>query len=299
VDGYREPDSAYPLGLAHYMKDTLEVSIILMTVLTVMATKTYKHEKLIQENSLVNQEEYQKHGYELGVNPVVKEEWQQNHEGQKAVENMPLPEFPRAIMMLNDSLINAQKTMTGAIDAAIGLASYSGESGIKVAQLQTAARTYQREDIEFFRRYVREIMTWLMDQIIMHRNYPHQIPGLKPDNTRGPVDVATELDNRLDHDEYMIEIRIQDNEEVTRQIELELYQYLVDAGWLEPIEFMRKANVQNPEKKLEAAETYYGDRKYLDLIKGSPEVKQMLDQFVAQMQTQPQAKGDPNAKKTV
>lgn len=288
--GYHEPDCAYSYGLAHYMKDLLEVSVILMTVLTISAAKTYKNEKLIQEDSLANQEQYQERGYELGVNPIVKSEWQQTHPGQKAVENVPLPEFPRAIMMLNDQLVNAQKTMTGAIDAAIGLNSYSGQSGIQVAQLQTAARTYQREDIEYFRRFLREIYTWLKDQIVEHRNYPHQIPGLTSDDKRGLVDVATNLENRLDGDEYYVQITIQDNEEVVKQIERQFSTQLHQMGLISSLEFLRRNNEPNPEKKLDEAQTERGEKETLEMIRQHPELQQMIAQAFQQLENPQQAK---------
>ena len=292
--GYHDPECAYPFGLAHYTKDALNASVALMTILLVTAAKTYKNEKLIQQGSLVNQKTYIEEGYKIGLNPIVDEAWQREHPGQKAVENIPLPEFPAAISMLNEQLVQSQKTMTGAVDAAIGLASYSGESGVKVAQLQMASRIYQKEDFDGFRRGVTKGIEWLKDQIIMFRNYPHKIPGLTDENVMGIVDVATGESNRLDSDQYYIEITIQDNHEVVKQIEKEVADNLNNKGYMSGLDLMRTLDVPNPEKKLEQASAERGEKESLEAIRQFPELQQMISQFVQQagspggLQAQPQ-----------
>ena len=285
--GYHEPDSAYPFGLAHYMKDLLEVSIVLMTILTVQAVKTYKNEKEIAEESLVNQDQYEEHGYEIGVNPVVREEWKLRHPGERAVNPIPLPQFPRELMILNDQLINAQKTMTGAVDASIGLAQYSGQSGVQVAQLQTASRTYQREDIEAYRRFIKSCVEWLKDSIVEFRNYPHQIQGLDLNDQPGFIDVATDIRNKLDSTNYYVEVTIQESQEVIKQIEREVATNLFDRGLLSPIDYLREIDKPNPEKLVEAAEAYRGEREVLEILRQFPELQQMVAQYAQQAQQQP------------
>ena len=158
--GYHNPASAYPLGLAYFMRDMLEASVALMTILMIQVGKLYKNEKIIQQGALVNEKQYVEEGYKLGINPIVDEEWQRQHPGVDAVKNLPLPDFPSAITILNDHLVNAQKTTSGAVDAAIGLASYSGSPEVKVAQLQMASRIYQKEEFDGFRRFLVDGCTW-------------------------------------------------------------------------------------------------------------------------------------------
>lgn len=284
--GYHEPDCAYPFGLCHYMKDLLEVSIVLMTILTVQAVKAYKNEKLIQEDSLVNQETYMERGYEIGLNPIVRDEWQRTHPGQKAVEHIPLPEFPQALQYLNEQLIQAQKSMSGAVDAAIGLQSYSGQSGVQVAQLQAASRTYQREDVESYRRFITRTVEWLKNQIVLFRNYPHQIQGLDMSGQSGMIDVATNIATRLNSDNYYVEISIHDNQETVKQIEREMATNLFDRGLLSPVEFLRDLDRPNPEKSVEDAERYRGEREVLDVIRQFPELQQQIMQYAQMAQQQ-------------
>lgn len=284
--GYHNPSSAYPLGLAYFMRDMLEASIALMTILMITAARMHKNEKIIQAGSLVNHDEYIQKGYMLGVNPIVDEAWQAAHPGQKAVEYLELPQFPQALAMMNDYLTNAQKTTSGAVDAAIGLASYSGESGVKVAQLQMASRIYQKEELDGFRRFLISGCEWTKDQIIQFRNYPHKIPGLTDDNNRGLIDVATDNSNRLDADQYYVRVTIQENHETLKQIEREAMMNLNERGYVGGIDLMRSLDIPAPEKKYEAAMDERGEKQYVELIRSNPELMQIIDQFIAQQEGQ-------------
>jgi len=257
-----------------------------MTILMITAARMHKNEKIIQAGSLVNHDEYIQKGYMLGVNPIVDEAWQAAHPGQKAVEYLELPQFPQALAMMNDYLTNAQKTTSGAVDAAIGLASYSGESGVKVAQLQMASRIYQKEELDGFRRFLISGCEWTKDQIIQFRNYPHKIPGLTDDNNRGLIDVATDNSNRLDADQYYVRVTIQENHETLKQIEREAMMNLNERGYVGGIDLMRSLDIPAPEKKYEAAMDERGEKQYVELIRSNPELMQIIDQFIAQQEAQ-------------
>jgi uncharacterized protein YqgV (UPF0045/DUF77 family) len=206
---------------------------------------------------------------------------------------VPLPEFPQALQYLNEQLIQAQKSMTGAVDAAIGLQSYSGQSGIQVAQLQAASRTYQREDLEAYRRFVKQCVEWLKDQVVQFRNYPHQIQGLDMDGKSGLVDVATDITNRLNADNYYVEISIQDNQEVVKQIEREMAMNLFDRGLLAPLDLLNALDQPNPERTVQEAEKYRGEHEVLEAIRQFPELQHQIMQY-AQMAKQQGAQ--PGAK---
>ena len=288
LEGYHDPDCAYSFGLAHYMADMVEASVIIMSILMITAVKMHKNEKIIQGGALLNEKEYLTEGYKIGVNPVVDEAWQREHPNTKAVENIPIPEFPAALQMLNDYLVNAQKTMSGAVDSAIGLSSYSGESGVKVAQLQMASRIYQREEFEGFRRFLKAQFEWLKDQIIMFRNYPHTIPGLTDTNDLGMIDVATDHSNRLDADSYYVDVVIQDNQEVLKQIERESMAMLNERGYVGGLDLMESMDVPNAKKKLENAAEERNEKEYLDAIRNDPNLMQIIQSYLAQIQGQEQ-----------
>lgn len=279
LPGINDPDCAYAEGLASRQADTLEEDIILQTSLILQVVKMHRNKELQQEGALVNEEEYRKHGHELNVNPIVRETWQSEHEGTDAVKPLPLPDIPRAAMMLSDRLIQNQKTTSGAVDALMGMQTSSGQSGIQVAQLQTAARTYLRDDIESYRRFIQQIATWLMNQIIRYRNYPHQIPGLREDQTRGLIDVATDITNRLDTDDFYCEVTLQDNEEVVKQIEREFYQYLVERQFITPLSFMRKMDIPNPEKEIQDMQEWAGERQLVEILRSVPGAQEYLMQY--------------------
>lgn len=295
LPGIEQPGSPYALGLASYQADTLEEDIIMMTSLVLQTVKMHRNKELIQQNSLVNQEQYQKHGHELNVQPIVSEQWQSDHEGQKAIDPIPVPDFPRALMMLSDRLVQNQKTYSGAVDALMGMQSSSGQSGIQVAQLQTAARTYLREDIESYRRFLQEIATWLKDMIVQYRNFEHQIPGLRQDNTEGMVDIAADMNSRLDLDDYYVEVTLQDNQEVVKQLERDFYKYLVEAGFITPLSFMRKADVPNPEKELRDRQEYDGIQQVVEILRTIPGAQEYLMQYAQQYQAQAGQPGGQNA----
>lgn len=281
LPGYHEPGKAYPAGLAHYMKDSLELSIALMTILMVSVSKLYLGKELIQEGSLVNEEEYKERGHEVGVQPIVSDGWQKSHPGTKAVEPVQTPDLPASLSMLNDQLVNIQKTMSGAVDVNMGLSSYSGESGVKVAQLQAASRVYLREDIEGFRIFITQIHEWLKDNIVTFRSYPHRIQGLDDMNRVNMIDVNTDPTNSIDGETSYVEITIQENQEVVKQIEKELVLKLYEMGLYSDIDLLRKLDVPNPEKVLDNARASRGEKAYLEIIQANPEIKQMLDQFMA------------------
>lgn len=286
--GYHDPDCAYPFGLAYYMADMVEASVIITTILMITAVKMHKNEKIIQDGALINQEQYTKEGYKLGVNPIVDEAWQREHPGTKAVENVPLPDFPHALTILNDIVVNAQKTTSGAIDSAIGLSSYSGESGVKVAQLQMASRIYQKEEFDGFRRFLKTQFEWLKEQIILHRNYPHVIPGLMNDNTKGMVEVATNLSNRLDADKFYVNVTIQENQEILKQIERESMDMLNQRGYVSGLDLMDSLDIPNAERKLENAQEERGQREILEVLQANPELMQVIQNYIAQIQGQEQ-----------
>mgnify|MGYP000894778410 FL=1 len=281
LPGYHEPGYAYPVGLAHYMKDSLELSIALMTILMVNVSKMYLGKEMIQEGSLANEEEYKERGHEVGVQPVVNDGWQKSHPGVKAVEPVQTPDLPASLSMLNDQLVNIQKTMSGAVDVNMGLSSYSGESGVKVAQLQAASRVYLREDIEGFRLFITQIHEWLKDNIVSYRSYPHRIQGLDDMNRINMIDVNTDPTNSIDGETSYIEITIQENQEVVKQIEKELVLKLYEMGLYSDIDLLRKLDIPNPEKVLDNARASRGEKAYLEIIQANPEIKQMLDQFIA------------------
>ena len=291
LQGIAQPDSPYAIGLASMQADALEEDIILMTSLVLQAAKMHRNKELIQQNSLVNQEQYQKHGHELNVQPIVSEQWQADHEGTKAVDPIPVPDFPRALMLLSDRLVQNQKTYSGAVDAMMGMQSSSGQSGIQVAQLQTAARTYLRDDIESYRRFLQDMGTWLKDQIVKYRNFEHQIPGLREDNTTGMVDVAKDMHTRLDLDDYYVEVSLQDNQEVVKQIERDFYRYLVERGFITPLSFMRKTDVPNPEKELKDRQEWDGVQEAIEILQTIPGAAEYLTQYAQQYQSQMAAGG--------
>jgi len=172
----------------------------------------------------------------------------------------------------------------------MGLQSYAGDSGIKVAQLQAASRTYTREDVENFRRFVTQAVEWLKEAIVMYRNYPHQIQGLDYNDKPGMVDVSTDIVNKLSADNYYAEITIQDNQEVVKQMEREIATSLFDRGLLAPVELLRQLDRPNPEKTIEDAEAYRGEQQALEILRQFPEAQQILQQFAQQAQM---AKGQP------
>lgn len=284
--GYHNPDCAYPFGLCFYMQDMLEISVILMTVLTIQAVKMYQMEKQIQAGALVNEKEYKEKGYQLGVNPIVDESWQKAHPGTDAVKYLHLPEFPSYLMTLNENIVQAQKTMTGAVDSAIGLATYSNQSGVQVANLQMASRVYTKDEFDGFSQFINQAGTWMKDMISLYRNYPHKIKGLDEQNKFGLVEVATNISNRLNAANYFTEVTMQESYEIVKQIEKEFYTTLLDRKLITPLEYMRICDVPNADKKVDDAATYYGDKAYLDAIQQNPEIKSVIDRLLSGGQEQ-------------
>jgi len=96
--------------------------------------------------------------------------------------------------------------------------------------------------------------------------------------------------NKMSADNYYVEITIQDNQEVVKQMEREIATSLFDRGLLAPVELLRQLDRPNPEKTIEDAEIYRGERQALEILRQFPEAQQILQQFAQQAQM---AKGQP------
>ena len=289
ICGNQHSNTAYPFGIViDEMADLQEIDIAATTIYTMMLFKYYMTKPMIQAGSLLNYDDYIKNFHKVDSIPLVDPAWQMKHPNVSAVEYMPLPDPPRAFMQLHDRIVEAQKSLTGAFESAMGKADYSGQSGTAIASLQAASTNYQREDIEKYRSSIEDEAIWLKEQIIIHRNYPHETKTLDETGAEQMYPVATNETNKLTPDICYLKVTIEANQEITRQIEQQLALDLFDRRLAGNLDTLRKLPVNNPDRVNDNRMQEDGTMRIKEMIDASgldPQtVEQVFQQVLAQAQ---------------
>ena len=277
LPGFKLDNKPLCFGLCHYLADMLEISTALMTTLTIQAIKYYIVKEQIVKGALINEEEYLKNGHKIGVNPLVDPAWQKMNPGQSAVKPLDMPQFPQALLKLDEMIKNAQQTTTGVIDVVMGQQEYSGQPGIAIAQLQQASRVYFKDDVQDYQRFNQTKVEWLMDMICRFRNYPHKIMGLDEEDNEALVDVATNILNELNGKYAAVHVSIVENWEVVKAIEKENVMALYQLGLVDGEYVLDKHDVTNPHKQIVRAKTERGDKAIVDTVNENPNLRQIVD----------------------
>lgn len=246
--GSQHSDTVYPFGLASYMWDLQEIDIAATTIYTLMLFKYYLNKPIMRSGALVNEQEVKEGYYRTDVPYMVDSDWEKEHPGQKAIEFTALPDPPRAFMDLHERISAAQKTMTGAVDVSMGNAQFAGQSGVAIAQLQASSQTYQREDLDKYGNDLQKTAKWLKSQIVLHRNYPHQIKSVDMAGEERMYPVGEDEYTRMDDDTCYVTVILQENEAVAKQIQQQLAITLLDKGLASRLDTLRKLDINNPDR---------------------------------------------------
>lgn len=276
LPGFKIDNTSMCYGLCYYLADMLEISVALMTTLTIQAIKQYIVKEEIVQGALINQEQYEKEGYKIGVNPIVDPAWAKQNPGRRAVEPIPLPQYPQVLLTLNDMIKNVQQTTTGVIDVVLGQQEYSGQPGIAIAQLQQASRVYFKDDILDYQKFNQKKVQWLMDMICRYRNYPHRIMGLNEDNEEAMIDVATNVLNKLESKYAAVHVTILENYEVVKAMEQQNVMALYQLGLVSGEYVLEKTGVVAPKREYLRAKEESGEKQIVDAVNSNPNLRQIV-----------------------
>lgn len=242
--------SAYPVGLAFYLKDVQEMLIILQTVLILQAFKYQRSKEQIIHGALVNETDYLENGHKAGVMPIVDPKWAEKNPHRDAVKPVPMPEFPQGLMLLSNMLSNSMKDLSGVSDVMAGKQTNSQVSGVLVAQLQTTGKVYHKEELLRFEQFLTNVGIKLMWLISENRDYPHFVQGIDESGSKIPLLVNDPNINSLTFEPERINLSttINENIEIIKQIERETAMTLKQMGEISSRDFLEYMPITNPSR---------------------------------------------------
>jgi hypothetical protein len=278
--GIQHSDCAYFFGFAGQWMNMQELDIINMTVYALTLSRYYRGKELIQADSLVNQEQYEKYHWKLGINPIVKSSWQQEHQGQKAVETLPLPEPPRALLELSQRIQEGAKSFIGATESMMGNQQYAGQPAQAIMMLQQASTNYLRDDLEKWQNMLEEIADWDAEMQIMFRYYPHTIKT--EDEQKKPImaEVNTDSNNTITKDNSTINVTVMPNQKTMKDLEKQVAVQLFKDGLATRLTTIKKINNDNPEEEEKALQQQEGLYELAKQIEQNPELPQMMAEYI-------------------
>lgn len=279
--GLTQKDSQYPYGMTFYLKDLQEISIILMTLLTIQSVKTNKPMPVLEEGALVNQANFLLNHWKQDAVAIVDPQWRESHPGEQPVDWKNPPTNANIPMALYDIINNAIKDYSGAVDVARGEQEYSGQSGVLAAQLQSAAKTYTKSEEDDFGNYIRDIAETLKNYIVRFRSYPHKIKGLDLETGRQtPRTVNTNPENSLEAESYYCVPIIQIDPEALRQAEQEQAMALFQKGLMGKLDTLKRIDVNNPERVYENLLREQGLEEIANAVQENPELIQVIQEYL-------------------
>lgn len=217
LTGNENENMQYPVGMVYYCADILDISIILMTLLTIQVAKFNRPMPTVEEDSLDNFEDFLQNYYKLNYVAKISKEWREKNPNGRPIQWEVPPTQADMPLALHRIISEAIKNQTGAVDAARGEMQYSGQSGVLAYQLQQASQTFVKEDVLAWTDFIKSIFSAVKDDITVYRNYPHSIQGVDATGLVRPLDVATSEHNMLRADRYYVTPIIRINPEAQNQ----------------------------------------------------------------------------------
>ena len=270
--------SAYSVGLCYYLLDMLYLNVIMLTSLAQQVFKNQKNEKIIEGDSLLNQDEYLEHGYKLGVNPVTDPVWRDSHPGVDPVKPLPLPEIPRGLELMHNLILQTAKDATGVTDTLEGKSEYSGMSGVAIAQHLTAGKTYHKQEVARYLWWLKDIGKELMYDISKNMQHPHYMNFLDSGNEMGYVKVNDPFENSLTYepDNVTITCSLTEDVEVLKQLRREMAVQLFQMGIVSGRQVLEYTDFKNPERIWRDAKEEQGVMEIIDFLRDNPQLMEQL-----------------------
>ena len=273
LKGDQITDSPYSFGLAYYLKDMQEISILMMNILSMTTLKHHKPIRILYPEAIENYHVIKDSLHLPGIDIIINPEWQEQNPGKRPIEFIDPPKFNQELEYLEQKVAQVIKSTTGVTDTLQGSPEFSQMSGVAVAQFQSAAKVIHKKDFIHWSRFIQDNVKSLMALIEKYRNYPHQIMGLNDNDITALVDVATDEENELKNSHYNIIVQIDENQDAMKQMERDLILRLHQMGLVSDEDVLEKMPFKNIDRLIEN-------------LKNRKEQQAMAQQQQAQMQSQ-------------
>jgi hypothetical protein len=276
ICGERLANDPYPRGLAYWLKDLEVVSTIAFSVATMLTTKALKTNMAIQEGAIVNEEEFLDERQNLNAPPAhISEEWAMRHPGvipiQNLNENINLMPMQTITAMLTESM----QSYTGATAPAMG-ESKSGDSGIKVAQLQNAAGVYHKWDENNYHLLLRRIGTWYLYTIPENRDYDHDV---MVNDMKGNKLTVSARGGQFHPEQYRVDATVESSPEAVRQQKVNQAMQLYQMGAYSMMRLLKDFGIVNPEQIVNEAKEEQGILQAEEILKENPELMKFVIEY--------------------
>lgn len=274
--GYRQDKDIYPRSITWYMKDLQEISVILMTLLTIQAVKINKATPYYEEGSLLDPDDFEENRDKLDYVGVVSEAWRSKNPGVQPII-WDRPEFrPDIPVTLQNMIINSIKTSSGSVDSARGEASYSGQSGVQTAQLQAAASIFTKQDEIKWHNYLKAIGNKLKNDIAHYKVHEHEIYSVDDEGSEGMMMVNQGNISQFNPDLYYCVPYVDTTPEIMKQMERDRAIQLNQAGKLSSVDMLSELNYPNPEQTYQRAMEEQGILQVVQLLQENPDLMESI-----------------------
>lgn len=251
LKGAQVTDSPYSFGLPYFLKDMQELSIMLMTILTLSTLKHHKQIRIVHPEAITNYKEIKDKLHLPGVDILIDKDWEYNNPDKKPIEYLDPPKFSQELEFLEQKITEVIKSTTGVTNTLQGAPEYSGVSGVAVAQFQNQAKVIHKKDYIQWSKFISENVKSIMSLIETYRNYPHKIMGIDDSGIRSLIDVAVNDDSSLKNSNYIITVLIDENQEAIKKMEEDLIIRLYQLGLVTPEDVLQKMPFKNIDKIIE------------------------------------------------
>lgn len=270
----------FPRGIVWYLKDLQEISVIIMTLLTISAVKLNKATPYMEEGALKDEEDFIYNRDKLNYVGTIDATWREQHPQQQPI-TWDRPELrPDLPIALNNLITESIKTASGAIDSARGEAQYSGQSGAQTAQLQAAASVFTKLDEIAWHNYLRDLGEKLKDDIANYKTSEHVMYGIADEGVVvNPGNVS-----QFNPDMYFVEPYVDSTPEVMKEVTKDRFIQLNQAGKISTIDMLTELNIPNAQAVYDRAMEENQILQIAQILKENPEVAQEIQKFVQQNQ---------------
>jgi len=277
-------ESAYSKGLVYYMISLQEISIIMLTTLSVQMLNMVKPAKIIEPGSIEDFEGYMQNGAQLGVPIVPDVGWRALNPDKDPIKYLPLPEFPHGITIVEKYLKESAESMSGVTPTMQGEPVYSQMSGVAAAQFMSAGKIYHKEEQIKYQQYLNAIGYGLMFDIAENRDFSHYVEHLGEDNQMEQV-LVNDLENSpfvFEPERTLVFAEIVENIELLKQIQREQAMNLRAAGLLSGVDTIDYSGLDNPQRLYDRAMQEQGMLEVNKFLASNPEVMSQLEEMMSQ-----------------
>lgn len=286
ITGFRLTNDPYPRGIAYRLKDLQIAQIIMLSVSLILTVKTLKDNVMIESGALDNEEQFMVNRHLLDSPPaIINDTWRQANPGEQPIKLLKESTNNYNLQIFKQILDDAQKTTTGATDPALGQARAS-DSGVKLAQMQTAASMFQKWDDNQYHRFITNIGTWLKETIPYYRAGKHD---LLVSDDKGEKMVTSVKGSMFHPEMFKCRATVDSGAEAIRQQKIDLAMSLKQMGAISTERLLADLDINNPKQVWKEALEEQGLNEVINILTENPDLMDYVLNYKAQQKAIGQA----------